>query len=49
MSEDVKKKELSGITKTDITLPFISYGGSSLILTLVMIAVVLNISKYQED
>jgi cell division protein FtsW len=33
---------------TGITLPIISYGGSSLILSMMMIAIVLNISKYQE-
>ena len=33
---------------TGITLPIISYGGSSLLLSMIMIAMVLNISKYQE-
>lgn len=33
---------------TGITLPIISYGGSSLLLSMIMIALVLNISKYQE-
>ena len=34
---------------TGITLPIISYGGTSLMLSIAMIAVVLNISKYEED
>lgn len=34
---------------TGITLPIISYGGSSLILSLSMIAIVLNISRYREE
>ncbi|MGM9899642.1 MAG: putative lipid II flippase FtsW [Bacilli bacterium] len=34
---------------TGITLPIISYGGSSLLLSMIMIAIVLNISRYQED
>lgn len=33
---------------TGITLPIISYGGSSLILSMMMISIVLNISRYQE-
>lgn len=33
---------------TGVTLPIISYGGSSLVLSMVMIAIVLNISSYQE-
>lgn len=34
---------------TGITLPIISYGGSSLVLSLSMIAIVLNISQFQEE
>lgn len=33
---------------TGVTLPIISYGGSSLVLSMVMIGLVLNISSYQE-
>ena len=34
---------------TGITLPIISYGGTSLILSISMIAIVLNINKYGDD
>ncbi len=34
---------------TGITLPIISYGGSSLVLSMVMIAIVLNLSKRMEQ
>mgnify|MGYP002694192991 FL=1 len=33
---------------TGITLPIISYGGSSLVLTLMFLGLVLNISQYTE-
>lgn len=35
------------IPVTGVTLPFLSYGGSSLLITLVEIGIVLNISRYQ--
>lgn len=34
---------------TGITLPIISYGGSSLLLSYMMIGIVVNLSQYQED
>lgn len=34
---------------TGITLPIISYGGSSLVFTLMMIGISLNISRYKEE
>lgn len=34
---------------TGITLPIISYGGSSLIFTLIMLGMCINISRYRED
>ena len=36
------------IPVTGVTLPFLSYGGSSLLITLVSIGILLNISRYQE-
>jgi len=36
------------IPVTGVTLPFLSYGGSSLLITLVSIGIVLNISRYQK-
>mgnify|MGYP003520848479 FL=1 len=34
---------------TGITLPIISYGGTSLMISLMMIGIVLNISKYKGE
>lgn len=36
------------IPVTGVTLPFLSYGGSSLLITLVSIGIVLNISRHQK-
>lgn len=36
------------IPVTGVTLPFLSYGGSSLLITLIGIGVLLNISRYQK-
>ncbi|MDO4963290.1 MAG: putative lipid II flippase FtsW [bacterium] len=36
------------IPVTGVTLPFISYGGSSLIITMISIGIILNISRFQK-
>ena len=36
------------IPVTGVTLPFLSYGGSSLLITLVSMGIVLNISRYEK-
>ncbi|MDF2700154.1 MAG: cell division protein FtsW [Haloplasmataceae bacterium] len=37
------------IPVTGVTLPFLSYGGSSLTVTLLGVGIILNISKYQQE
>lgn len=37
------------IPVTGVTLPFFSYGGSSLIITLISMGIILNISRYREN
>jgi cell division protein FtsW len=37
------------IPVTGVTLPFLSYGGSSLLITMMGIGILLNISRYQEE
>ena len=36
------------IPVTGVTLPFLSYGGSSLIITMISIGIILNISRYEK-
>lgn len=38
----------SSIPTTGITLPFISYGGTSLVIYMIMIGILLNLSRYAE-
>ena len=35
------------IPVTGVTLPFLSYGGSSLLISMISIGILLNISRYQ--
>ena len=37
------------IPVTGVTLPFLSYGGSSLLITMFGIGIILNISRYEKD
>ena len=37
------------IPVTGVTLPFLSYGGSSLLITLIEMGIILNISKHQKQ
>lgn len=37
------------IPVTGVTLPFFSYGGSSLLITLISMGIILNISRYKEN
>ena len=37
------------IPVTGVTLPFLSYGGSSLLITMISMGILLNISRYQEE
>ena len=37
------------IPVTGVTLPFFSYGGSSLVITLIEMGIILNISRYKEN
>ena len=36
------------IPVTGVTLPFLSYGGSSLLITLAMMGIILNVSRNQK-
>lgn len=37
------------IPVTGVTLPFLSYGGSSLLITMISMGILLNISRYQDE
>ena len=37
------------IPVTGVTLPFLSYGGSSLLITMLSMSILLNISKYNQE
>jgi cell division protein FtsW len=44
----VNMAAISGLLPlTGIALPFISYGGTSLVITMAMAGIILNISKYE--